>query len=439
MTYPTKAREEAEAFPKSALQESETTIKLKKGLRDMDRTGKTGVFFIGASGYIATAVIAGALAMRKGLCDRAGMVTELPAFSSLGLIGPEEMVFGGWDVRPSSPLESAREYFRSSLLPSEMLRDIEDGLMEAAPEICMGVATNCGKAIETIACRESSCKQTLSAQVKKLRKDLRGFRERNSLECVVVVNLASTEPPLEHSPSHETAEAFEKCIEEDRQDEVRASSLYSYASVMEGCPYLNFTPSNAALIPAIVKLAEEKGVPIMGDDGKTGETLVKSALLPMFLYRNLEVLSWEGFNILGNMDGRILNDPENKESKIITKDAILGKVLGYSPHSKVHIHYVPSLDDQKTAWNFIHFKGFLGAKMSLQFVWQGYDSVLAAPLVLDLVRLSELSRRRGEGGLMRHLASFFKAPQGVDEHRFYEQAGMLFSYAASADIKGAHT
>lgn len=404
----------------------------------MDRTGKTGVFFIGASGYIATTVIAGALALKKGLCDRAGMVTELPAFSGLDLICPEDMVFGGWDVRPSSPLESAREYFKSSLLPSEMLRQIEGGLMEVAPEICLGVTTNCGKAIETIACRETNSRQTLSAQVKKLRKDLRGFMERNSLECAVVVNLASTEPPLEHNPSHETAEAFEKCIEEDRQDEVRASALYSYASVMEGCPYLNFTPSNAALIPAIVKLAEKKGVPVMGDDGKTGETLVKSALLPMFLYRNLEVLSWEGFNILGNMDGRILNDPENKESKIITKDAILGKVLGYSPHSKVHIHYVPSLDDQKTAWNFIHFKGFLGAKMSLQFVWQGYDSVLAAPLVLDLVRLSELTRRRGEGGLMRHLASFFKAPQGVDEHRFYEQAGMLFSYAAAADIKGAH-
>ncbi|CAG0930898.1 myo-inositol-1-phosphate synthase [Planctomycetaceae bacterium] len=404
----------------------------------MDRTRKTGVFFIGASGYIATSVIAGSLALKKGLCDRAGMVTELPVFSGLGLIEPGDMVFGGWDVRASSPLESAAAYFRNSLLPSELLGQIEGGLADVAAEIRRGVVTNCGRAIESLSGQDSR-DASLSAQVMKLRKDLRGFKARNSLDCAVVVNLASTEPPLERSPSHETPEAFERCLEEDRKEQVRASALYSWAAVLEGCPYLNFTPSNAALLPAVVKLAEKNDVPVMGDDGKTGETLVKSALIPMFLYRNLEVLSWEGFNILGNMDGRVLDDPENKESKIITKDAILGKVLGYSPHSKVHIHYVPSLDDQKTAWNFIHFKGFLGAKMSLQFVWQGYDSVLAAPLVLDLVRLSELSMRRGEGGLMRHLASFFKAPQGVDEHRFYEQAAMLFSYAAAAEAKGAHT
>lgn len=404
----------------------------------MDRRRCTGVFFIGASGYIATAAAAGAIALKKGLCDRSGMVTGLPEFSGLELIEPEEMVFGGWDVRQCSPLESAAAYFKSSLLPAELLGLIEGELADVAAEVRRGVVTNCGRAIESLAARDGH-ETPLQAQVERLRGDLRDFKARNSLDCVVVVNLASTEPPLSRCPSHETPEAFEKCIEEDRRNEVRASALYSWAAVLEGCPYLNFTPSNAALLPAIVKLAERAGVPVMGDDGKTGETLVKSALIPMFLYRNLEVLSWEGFNMLGNMDGRVLDDPENRESKIITKDAILSKVLGYAPHSKVHIHYVPSLDDQKTAWNFIHFKGFLGTKMSLQFVWQGYDSVLAAPLVLDLVRLSELSMRRGEGGLMKHLASFFKAPQGVDEHRFYEQAAMLFSYASASEVKGAHT
>ncbi len=170
----------------------------------------------------------------------------------------------------------------------------------------------------------------------------------------------------------------------------------------------------------------------MGNDGKTGETLVKSALAPMFTCRNLDVLSWEGFNILGNMDGQVLDDPKNKESKIRTKDHLLGKILGYSPHSRVRIDYVPSLDDQKTAWDFIHFKGFLGAKMSLQFIWQGYDSLLAAPLILDLVRLAELAKRRGDAGLMPHLASFFKAPLGVDEHALFEQYQMLLGYASQA-------
>jgi myo-inositol-1-phosphate synthase len=139
-------------------------------------------------------------------------------------------------------------------------------------------------------------------------------------------------------------------------------------------------------------------------------------------------MSWEGFNILGNMDGRILDHPENCESKIRSKDQVLSKILGYSPHTSVNIGYVPSLGDQKTAWDFIHFKGFLGAKMSLQFIWQGYDSILAAPLVLDLVRLAELAKRRAEGGAMTHLASFFKAPVGVEKHALQDQFRMLTDY-----------
>jgi myo-inositol-1-phosphate synthase len=222
--------------------------------------------------------------------------------------------------------------------------------------------------------------------------------------------------------------ALETCF--DRNDEdVPASTIYAYAAIQEGCPYINFTPSRGALFPALVQLAEKNCVPVMGNDGKTGETLVKSALAPMFLCRNLEVLSWEGFNILGNMDGQVLDHPKNRESKIQTKGHVLSKILGYDPHSRVHIDYVPSLCDQKTAWDFIHFKGFLGSRMSLQFVWQGYDSLLAAPLVLDLARFAELAKRRGESGLMRHLACYFKDPVGVDEHRLYEQFRMLLDYA----------
>lgn len=401
---------------------------------------KTGIFFIGASGYIATAVIAGALAMGKGLCRRAGMVTELPMFSGLPLADPEAFAFGGWDIRQSTPLECARSFFSSLRLPSDILPRIEADLAAVGQNIFSGISTNCGKSIEhisTLAGHERNA--ALPTLAIKLRKDIQEFRERNALESVVVVNLASTEPPIEEYPAHSSIEEFERCIEEDRSSEVRASALYTYAAVLEGCPYINFTPSNAALLPALIMLAEKLGVPVMGNDGKTGETLVKSALIPMFLFRNLEVMSWEGFNILGNMDGKVLSDPENKESKIKTKDSLLPKALGYSPHSSVHIDYVPSLDDQKTAWNFIHFMGFLETKMSLQFIWQGYDSILAAPLVLDLARLSEFSKRRGEAGLMRHLASFFKAPAGVEEHLFHEQALMLFKYAEEAKTSGVHT
>jgi myo-inositol-1-phosphate synthase len=249
-----------------------------------------------------------------------------------------------------------------------------------------------------------------------------------SLDVLVVMNLASTEPQMKIREFHNDIDAFESRLEANDCEAVRASTLYTYAAILEDCPYVNFTPSNGALVPALVQLAEARGIPVMGNDGKTGETLVKSALAPMFLYRNLEILSWEGFNLLGNMDGRVLDHPSNCEAKLKTKDRVLEEILGYAPHSGVHINYVPSLDDQKTAWDFVHFKGFLGAKMSLQFVWQGYDSVLAAPLILDLARLAELAKRRCEPGLMPHLASFFKAPLGVAEHNLNAQFELLVEY-----------
>ena len=170
-------------------------------------------------------------------------------------------------------------------------------------------------------------------------------------------------------------------------------------------------------------------MPHAGQDLKTGETLVKSVLAPMFARRNLRVLSWVGHNILGNRDGQVLNDPDNKASKVKSKDALLAELLGYKPQSLVSIEYVESLDDWKTAWDHIHFEGFLGTKMMLQFTWQGCDSLLAAPLVIDLVRLAALAQRRGESGVMPHLACFFKSPVGVHRTRLRQavrNAGRVF-------------
>ena len=173
----------------------------------------------------------------------------------------------------------------------------------------------------------------------------------------------------------------------------------------------------------------------MGNDGKTGETLVKSALAPMFKYRNLKVLTWQGYNILGDRDGQVLADPENKRAKIESKDGVLSHILGYPLHTHVGIDYVPSLNDLKTAWDFIHFKGFLDFKMSLQFTWQGCDAILAAPIVIDMVRFAEFARRKGEAGLMTWLSCFFKSPVGVDEHDLHFQFHHLMDYAHS-HLKG---
>ena len=148
---------------------------------------------------------------------------------------------------------------------------------------------------------------------------------------------------------------------------------------------------------------------------------MKSVLAPMFAMRNLNVLSWIGQNILGNRDGEILKDPTIKSAKIISKDKTVSQIMGKSPMTHVSINYVPSLDDWKVAWDFIHFEGFLGTKMSMQFIWQGSDSILAAPLIIDLVRLSALEYRAGRSGPMKHLGYFFKDPIDVNDHNLHLQ------------------
>ena len=166
----------------------------------------------------------------------------------------------------------------------------------------------------------------------------------------------------------------------------------------------------------------------MGCDGKTGETLVKSALAPMFAMRHLPVLSWIGQNVLGNRDGAVLSDPATRSAKIRSKDKTAKVLIGDEAVTKVSIDYVPSLSDWKIAWDFVHFRGFLGTKMSLQFTWQGADSALAAPLIIDLARLMALEHRRGHAGAMKHLAFFFKDPMETTEFNLFAQWQALLAH-----------
>ena len=390
---------------------------------------KTGLWLIGARGSISATVMIGVLALRRELVPATGMVTGAPHFNDLDLADVRDFAVGGCDIRRESLLACVQRAMGEGIaLDRETLDEMAPELAKFEAGIHQGIVRNCGNVIENLADTTPADNRPLSGEVEEIRCNLQEFRKKSGLDSVVVINLASTEPPLELTACHQDIDEFERCININDAGAVRASTLYAYAAILEGCPYVNFTPSNGALIPALIKLAEARGVPVMGNDGKTGETLVKSALAPMFLSRNLEILSWEGVNMLGNMDGLVLNDPENCETKLKSKDQVLQKIMGYAPHSKVHIHYVPSLSDQKTAWDLVHFQGFLGGKMSLQFTWQGYDSILAAPLVLDLARLAELAQRRGEAGLMPHLASFFKSPLGVDEYRHEAQYEMLLRY-----------
>lgn len=392
---------------------------------------KVGLWLIGARGSIAVTVMIGAFFLRKGLFPATGMVTAASVFADLDLPSVDDLIFGGCDIRKEPLQEAGWRALQEGVSGNrEIFNRIVADLEAVEADICPGTFRNCGEMIEGLADTDINGSKTVLEELDCVRQHIRDFKDKHGLDTVVVMNLASTEPPLVLAPYHHDMEEFEERLRANDCKAVQASTLYACAAIHEGCPYINFTPSNGALIPALIRMAEINGVPVMGNDGKTGETLVKSALAPLFLSRNLQILSWEGVNMLGNMDGQVLNDPKNCQSKLKSKDQVLQKILGYAAHSKVHIHYVPSLGDQKTAWDFIHFQGFLGAKMSLQFTWQGYDSILAAPLVLDLARLADLAKRHGEAGLMPQLASFFKSPLGVDEYRHAAQYEMLLDYAA---------
>jgi len=357
-----------------------------------------------------------------------GMVTETEPFQDLDLVSFAALEFGGCDIRRSTILQEVQQI-------SSECRSIDPALVAAVADryeqidrrIKPGLALNCGRTIDSLDEFQQPL-NTLLDEVGKIRADISSFKAENQLAEVVVVNLASTEPLLTLEEFHLDLAAFAKRVADNQVANIRSGTLYTYAALLEGCPYINFTPSNSTLIPALIELSEKQGLPVMGHDGKTGETLVKSVLAPMFVSRNLKVMSWEGYNLLGNMDGQVLDDPENRACKINSKEQVLTNILGYQPHAKVSISCVPSLSDQKTAWDFIHFKGFMGAKMSLQFTWQGYDSLLAAPLILDLVRLSLLAKKRGEAGLMPQLAPFFKSPQGVNEFDHFKQHKLLLDY-----------
>ena len=394
------------------------------------RSGRRlGVWLFGAYGGLATTIVIGARAIAKGLSDAQGLTTETDVARGISWRPIDRMVFGGHEIRESDYASAAADiHSKTGTLPPELIRKLKRDLSTQSKNVVTGVLPNAGATIERLANSKIKARATLRQQIRQIQRDIRAFQEKHKLERVICVNLTSTEPNLRLSAAHKSLAAFERALDRDNQKAVRPSALYAYAAGSLGLPFIHFTPSNSALIPAIQELFARREAPFMGRDGKTGETLVKSALAPMFKYRNLRVLSWQGYNILGDRDGRVLSDDENKKSKVDSKDALLPSILGYPLHTHVGIDYVPSLHDLKTAWDFIHFEGFLGFKMAMQFIWQGCDAILAAPLVLDLVRLADLAAVRGESGPMPHLACFFKQPFGVEEHDLHGQWQLLSDY-----------
>ena len=389
----------------------------------------TGVWLVGARGNVASISMAGARAIASGVVDSTGMVTAREPMTSLDLPAVDDLVFGGHDIREQSIEQTVEKANEAGNVPDkETLDAVREDLREIDERVTIGTARQCGQVVEDLSDNEVGDKGTVADIVSQIQSDYEAFAEEQDVDRLVVVNAASTEPPIKEAEKFDTLDKLETAIENDDPD-LPASALYAYAALVDEHPYVNFTPSTGSSLGGLRELALQNDVPHMGRDGKTGETLVKSALAPMFAGRNLQVLSWEGHNILGNRDGLVLEDDANKEGKIESKGNLLDQMLGYDHHNAVRIDYTPSLGDWKTAWDHIHFQGFLGTKMKMQFTWEGSDSALAAPLVLDLIRLIAFADEHGEGGEQPQLASFFKSPQGVDEHDLSRQLQKLYDYA----------
>jgi myo-inositol-1-phosphate synthase len=395
----------------------------------MSSSRRVGLWLVGAFGGVGGTTAVGLAALARGLTDSTGLVTALPAFARVPFDAPAQFVVGGHDIRQTSFARAAAElHQRSGVFSEALLGAVSGQLDEWSANVRAGVVFKPNPVIAALADRPDVRRaETPRQAIDAIQQDLKAFAAAHKLDQVVVANVASTEPPFDPTDDHRTLAGLQAGFARG-SSLLPTSSLYAYAAIDAGFAYVNMTPSRGSNLPALDELARLRGVPHAGQDLKTGETLLKSAIAPMFARRNLKVLSWVGHNILGNRDGQVLSDPANKASKVLTKDKLLADILGYKPQSLVSIEYVESLDDWKTAWDHVHFEGFLGTKMTLQFTWQGCDSLLAAPLVIDLARLALLAQRRGDSGMLTPAACFFKSPLGVAEHDLGKQFGLLEAY-----------
>ncbi|MFJ9424940.1 inositol-3-phosphate synthase [Streptomyces sp. NPDC101249] len=358
---------------------------------------RVGVWLVGARGSVAVTVVAGCAAVSVGLRPPTGLVTESPEFADSALPPLSELVFGGHDTLDCPLPKRAEALAAGGVLPPGLPSAVGAELDAAEREIRPG---------GPVPGETRSPRQLIAA----FAADIDDFTRRLGLARTVVVNVASTEPAA-------------------TGDSLPPSSLYAAAALEAGCPYVNFTPSTGLHHPALADALAASGLPYAGRDGKTGQTLLRAVLGPMFHQRALTVRAWSGTNLLGGGDGAALADPAAAAAKNAGKERVLADTLGSTPEGEVHIDDVPALGDWKTAWDHIAFDGFLGTRMILQTIWQGCDSALAAPLVLDLARLTARAHEAGLSGPLSELGFYFKDPVGEGPSALSDQHASLLTLA----------
>ena len=385
--------------------------------------GRLGVLLPGM-GAVATTFIAGVEAVRKGLSRPIGSLTQMgtirlgkrtenrcPRIADfVPLAGLDDLVFGGWDIFRDSAYEAARKAGVLNEADLGALRPFLEGI-QPWPAVFDPAYV---KRLQGDHVKRGRNRRELAEQ---LVADIEGFRTQHRLSRMVMVWCGSTEVYRQASEVHETLDKFEKGLEENHPD-IPPSMVYAYAAIKSGIPYANGAPNLSADVPALVELSRRTGAPVAGKDFKTGQTLMKTILAPGFKARLLGMHGWYSTNILGNRDGEVLDDPESFKTKEVSKLGVLEHIL--QPHlypdlyaklyHVVRINYYPPRGDNKEGWDNIDIFGWLGYPMQIKVDFLCRDSILAAPIVLDLALLLDLAARAGMSGIQEWLSFYFKSP-----------------------------
>ncbi len=385
--------------------------------------GKLGVLIPGI-GAVTTTLLAGVFAARRGINKPLGSLTQMgkirigkrtekkfvPIKDFVPLAGLDQIVFGGWDIFEDTAYEAARN---ASVLTEKDIEAVREDLESIRPMPAV-FDKSYVKNLDGPNVKKGANKMELAEQ---LMKDIEDFKSKHNLDRVLVLWAASTEAYRTPTKVHSSLEEFEKGLRENA-DEISPSQIYAYAALKLGIPYLNGAPHMTTDCKALLELADENKVPIGGKDFKTGQTLMKTIIAPGLKARLLGLEGWFSTNILGNRDGEVLDDPESFKSKEVSKLGVLDTILQPDEYPelykdfyhKVRINYYPPRGDNKESWDNIDIFGWMGYPMQIKINFLCRDSILAAPVLLDLIMFTDLAQRAGMYGIQEWLSFYFKSP-----------------------------
>ena len=418
-------------------------------------TGKLGILLPGL-GAVATTFIAGVYAANKGLAEPIGSLTQMgrmrvgrrdkknnkPYINQVIPIQDlKKVAFGGWDIYTDNVYESA---MNAEVINPVMLNKLKAPLSKIKPM----KAVFDKRYVKKLDGKNVKKGKTKMALAKQLMADIRKFKKDNKCDRLVMVWCGSTEIYIKESAVHQSVAALEKGMEKNHKD-IPPSMIYAYAAIKMGIPYANGAPNLSCDIPALVELAKKTGTPIAGKDFKTGQTLMKTILAPGLKARALGIEGWFSTNILGNRDGEVLDDPDNFKTKEVSKLGVLEQILEpklqpelyKNLYHKVRINYYPPRGDNKEGWDNIDIIGWMGYPMQIKIDFLCRDSILAAPIVLDLALFLDVAKRAGMSGIQEWLSFYLKSPQAKKglqpEHDIFKQLAKLENtvrYIAGEDL-----